>query len=444
MAYNFLAPVDQKVRDDGYKFVSQDKYLQNPFGATSGISYAGDGSPVSYANSMGGIMSQAPAPFSGYIPRDGGGDGPPTGPAVDNSQFDYEFDALGALGNPDNVGLTEEEQADVDSVNNAKVGLTDAMKAAFANYTLGPLAAMHSLSKSQKKAEDAAIEAATYGKAHRYDGRSNEYGTHTSTISNKAAQANQDRGRGKSSNAGMSSAAKGAAMHGADGGRVGYFFGGRVNYKAGGRIGFKGGGMDMGNASNQAQSASMGSSKSSTNQGPAGGASSGGNYGGNTNPNQTYGGNNNNPQTNRNDNIKRNWTNNIKTNWSDINNPNINIDYTTPLNRARLRATLYNDDFVENPKDFKAAGDLSYGFNIPGLSPIRGTTSFTDKGIGPTNLASKNITATIDPNKDITLGYNKGGWGISTDLDNTRVQFTKSYANGGRVSFKNGGLASIL
>ena len=81
----------------------------------------------------------------------------------------------------------------------------------------------------------------------------------------------------------------------AKGGRVkSYFKGGVVSLRNGGRINFRGGGMDMGNASNQAKSASMGSaksfSKSSTNRGPAGGASSGGNYGGNTNPKQTYGG----------------------------------------------------------------------------------------------------------------------------------------------------------
>jgi len=257
MAYNFLAPVDQKVRDDGYKFVSQDKYLQNPFGATSGISYAGDGSPVSYANS--GIMSgyMTPPPII-YPPiNQGGGDGPPTGPAVDNSQFDYEFDALGGVPNSDNVGLTEEEQEDLDNVNNANVGLTGAMKAAFANSVFGPIGAMKSLNTSQKKAEEAAIEAATYGKAYRYEGRDNEYGTHTSTKSNQEAQANQDRGRSHGTNAGMSSAAKGAGMHGdglaamggragtdfAKGGRAGYFFGGRVNYKVGGRVSFKNGGL---------------------------------------------------------------------------------------------------------------------------------------------------------------------------------------------------------
>ena len=78
--------------------------------------------------------------------------------------------------------------------------------------------------------------------AYNYAGRDNEFGTHTSTKTNEEAQANQDRGRGQK----------------ADGGRAGYFFGGRVNYKQGGRINFRGGGMDMGNESNQTQSANMG------------------------------------------------------------------------------------------------------------------------------------------------------------------------------------------
>ena len=242
--YNFLKPIDQKVRDQGYDFVSRDEFLQDGFKPTSDISYEGDGSPVSYANSgiMSGYMTPPPIIYP-PINQGGGGDGPPTGPAVDNSQFDYEFDALGALDNPDNVGLTEEEQEDLDNVNNANVGLTGAMKAAFANSVFGPIGAMKSLNTSQKKAEEAAIEAATYGKAHRYDGRSNEYGTHTSTKTNKEAQANQDRGRGKGTSSGMSSSARGAAMHGADGGRVGYFFGGRVNYKTGERVSFKNGGL---------------------------------------------------------------------------------------------------------------------------------------------------------------------------------------------------------
>ena len=52
--------------------------------------------------------------------------------------------------------------------------------------------------------------------AYNYAGRDNDQGTHTSTISNKQAQTNQESYRGK------------------DGGRVKYFFGGRVNFKDGG------------------------------------------------------------------------------------------------------------------------------------------------------------------------------------------------------------------
>jgi len=218
---------DQDIYNSGIKFRPQQEYLLNEYTAPTTTPTA---APVS-----GGIMTQAPIIYPPIINQGGGGgDGPPTGPAVDNSQFDYEFDALGGVPNFDNVGLTEEEQEDIDNVRGAKVGLTGAMKAAFALNTLGPLAAMHSLSKSQKKAEEAAIAAATYGKAHRYEGRDNEYGTHTSTMSNAQSQSNQDRGRSHGTNAGMSSSARGAAMHGSNGGRVGYFFGGRVSFKNGG------------------------------------------------------------------------------------------------------------------------------------------------------------------------------------------------------------------
>jgi len=237
---SFYNEADQKLYSEGSLFLPQEQYRLS-LGNNNQVN------KLDFSNlSNSGIMSQAPAPYI-YPPINqggGGGDGPPTGPAVDNSQFDYEFDALGGVPNSDNVGLTEEEQEDLDNVKSANVGLTGAMKAAFALNTLGPFAAMHSLSKSQKKAEDAAIEAATYGKAHRYDGRSNEYGTHTSTMTNAQAQANQDRGRGNTGNTGgFSSSERGAAMHGADGGRVGYFFGGRVNYKSGGRVSFKNGGL---------------------------------------------------------------------------------------------------------------------------------------------------------------------------------------------------------
>jgi hypothetical protein len=93
----FYNAKDQAIYDAGDKFMSQSKYLQNDYIPTEGISYEGDGSPVSYANSMGGIMTQAPA-STGYIPQnDGGGGGGGEGPPGDDDEDDE---------NTNNAGLT--------------------------------------------------------------------------------------------------------------------------------------------------------------------------------------------------------------------------------------------------------------------------------------------------------------------------------------------------
>ena len=91
------------------------------------------------------------------------------------------------------------------------------------------------IDKAKKEAEEAVAQ----GRAYDYEGRSNQYGTHTSTKTNKEAQANQDRGRSNTGNTGgMSSSARGAAMHGARGGfvptglsRGSYFKGGIVSLR---------------------------------------------------------------------------------------------------------------------------------------------------------------------------------------------------------------------
>ena len=49
--YNFLAPIDQKFVIKVMILFLKMKYLQNDYIPTLGISYEGDGSPVSYANS---------------------------------------------------------------------------------------------------------------------------------------------------------------------------------------------------------------------------------------------------------------------------------------------------------------------------------------------------------------------------------------------------------
>ena len=87
----------------GYNFISQSPYLQNDFVpnvATFNVS----------PNMNTGIMSQYPQyPQYPILPQGDGSDGGPIGPRG-NSKFDYEFEALGGLYNPDNVALTEEEQ----------------------------------------------------------------------------------------------------------------------------------------------------------------------------------------------------------------------------------------------------------------------------------------------------------------------------------------------
>jgi len=257
--YNFLKPIDQKVRDQGYDFVSKDEFLQDGFKPTSGISYAGDGSPVSYANSMGGIMSQAPIPRPlKYIPDGGGGDGPPTGPAVDNSQFDYEFDALGALDNPNNVGLTEEEQAALDAQmagpQMSKLGTLGTL-ASFFTAPLTTMGFLHRRNKKKQKELDektrqAGIEAdfqrnrdnlVTDSSANYTGGRYDGAPTKDAYDAEPTAYSGSSKDGGIIGYGGKSGTPR--YQQYLNGGRVGYFFGGRVNYKTGGRVSFKNGGL---------------------------------------------------------------------------------------------------------------------------------------------------------------------------------------------------------
>jgi len=86
------------------------------------------------------------------------------------------------------------------------------------------------------KAKAEADKAVAEGRAYDYEGRDNQYGTHTSTMTNAQAQANQDRGRGNTgtrSGKPGGSAGFGASFHKADGGLI-YADGGRVGYRSGG------------------------------------------------------------------------------------------------------------------------------------------------------------------------------------------------------------------
>ena len=147
---------NERARKLGYKFVTDDKYLVDPFSPTDGISYEGDGSPVSYANS--GIMTQAPIPGPlKYIPEGDGGGRDPDGPAPDLGTVDANDYGYGTVGN---MGMTEEEQADVDSINNAKMGKMGLAKTLGAFAFMGPFAGIFQAYRQNKKAKQDAIVAA--------------------------------------------------------------------------------------------------------------------------------------------------------------------------------------------------------------------------------------------------------------------------------------------
>ena len=211
---------NERARGLGYDFVTDDRYLVDPFSPTDGISYEGDGSPVSYANSMGGIMTQAPIPGPlKYIPpNDGGGkddddddDVNTTNSGITN-KMDIAKNALALYTNPIAFGLTKLYQG---YRNNKKAKADFAADQAYKAQQERDFKEM----AANPKNPDGSTA------AYNYAGRDNDQGTHTSTISNEQAQTNQESYRGK------------------DGGRAGYFFGGRARLQGGGRVSFKNGGL---------------------------------------------------------------------------------------------------------------------------------------------------------------------------------------------------------
>ena len=100
MAINYTG-VDLDRYNQGDRFLSQDRFLAN-YNPRDAITF--NVSPDMNT----GIFGPGINPFP-IIPQGDGSDGGPIGPRG-NSKFDYEFEALGGLYNPDNVALTEEEQ----------------------------------------------------------------------------------------------------------------------------------------------------------------------------------------------------------------------------------------------------------------------------------------------------------------------------------------------
>ena len=228
----FYNKADQDLyNNDNLKYMPQEEYRLG-MGTTTGKPNMLDMSGI-FSNS--GIMSQAPVPLK-YIPPEGdGGGGKPPGPAVDNSQFDYETEAYGI---DPAYGLTEEEQKALDASiagpeKMGKLGTLGTIGAFFAS-PLTTIGYLHRRDKKEQKRLDDAVVAAGI---------------------QAGAEIGADKGIGpggsgsRRGNADISDDARGGfatddtASFFAKGGRVGYFFGGRVNYKAGGRVSFKNGGL---------------------------------------------------------------------------------------------------------------------------------------------------------------------------------------------------------
>jgi hypothetical protein len=213
--------------------------------------------------------------------------------------------------------------------------------------------------------------------------------------------------------------------------RGSYFNGGIAGFKNGGRINFRGGGMDMGNASNQAQSASMGSSKSSTNQGPAGGASSGGNYGGNRNPKQTYGGGGGpKPGSGRVNTVNRFGPKNL----SFFDKINIHSANNAKLEKAYRDKVISGDEYnvlggLSSKRDLgfgpvkTAAASTAYNLVQSALGPkfSRGNQPLFE---GALDIGRNTFGSTLDPNSALAQQYD---------------EIMNTYKSGGRVEAKDGG-----
>ena len=154
-APTFYSAPDRQTYSSGNFFIPQEKYT---FG----------GMPRQVIPT-GGITATTTA---NVLPRilpinqgDGGDGGGIVNMAKTNPAFDYEYDALGQLDNPDNVGLTEEEQEALNNLRNPNT--TKGMLGTTAGMMLGfldPFTAMASLKyqrdQQQKELEQKATEAA--------------------------------------------------------------------------------------------------------------------------------------------------------------------------------------------------------------------------------------------------------------------------------------------
>jgi len=259
------------------------------------------------------------------------------------------------------------------------------------------------------------------------------------TIQNRIDKEYKDSGGGgfNKSNDPTGSKERGFDMHGdglaamggragtdfAKGGRAGYFFGGRVNYKAGGRIGFQGGGRDAGKDSDFGSEDFGGDKDDNREQYGAVGQYK-------TGPTSTK----------TNDSGNKSFFKDPKTLYDYTNLGNFPTGLTTTTPYGRLSAIMdLNKTLEEEDLEGKVQFDSSIG-------PVNTTTSY-DTDIGPTFNASYNngpVSIGYNNLNGINASYNNGPVSVGYNNGQATLNYSKSFAKGGRVSFKNGGLASIL
>ena len=139
MSLAALIGIDRERYDQGNKFLSQNRFLQ-------GLGL--DKAPITFNESSinTGIMGPRVYPYPPIIPQEGGDGGGMINPNR-NSKFDYEFEALGGLNNPDNVPLTDEER---DILNAQKNKDRLAMAGKLGLFALNPIG--YALGKGAQKA----------------------------------------------------------------------------------------------------------------------------------------------------------------------------------------------------------------------------------------------------------------------------------------------------
>jgi len=146
---------DQELYAGGLQYLPQEQYRL-------GLGNNNQVNRLDFSNlSNSGIMSQAPVPYI-YPPinqggEGGGGGGPPPGPAPDLGEITADNYGDGVVGD---MGMTEEEQAGVDSINNAKMGKMGLAKTLGAFAFMGPFAGIFQAYRQNKKAKQDAIVAA--------------------------------------------------------------------------------------------------------------------------------------------------------------------------------------------------------------------------------------------------------------------------------------------